>query len=207
MKKLFFFLTIGAALFLSSCGPEAKKTDEGEIREQEFTSKELGWSMEIPEGWEIIDLKKTKESSERGSKAIEESTDTEVDYSNVRNLITFQKNDFNIFQSSSEPFKLEYEGEWEENTSDLKELIYETYKNRGMKADSTATTIEKIDGLEFYKYSFIIYGPKGETILNQLIYSRLINGFAFSANINYNNEKDKNEMLSVFKKSKFNKRR
>lgn len=209
MKKLFFTLTIGVSIFLIfSCGrTTTKKTDEGQIREKEYTSAEIGWTMDIPEGWQVTDLEKTKKSAERGQKAIEESTNTEVDLSNVRNLITFQKNPFNIFQSSSEPFKLEYEGEWEENNRYLKTLIFDTYKNKGMKVDSTPTTIEKIDGLDFHCYTFTIYGPKGEAILKQLMYSRLINGFGFNVNINYNNEKDRDEMLNSFRKSTFNKRR
>lgn len=123
----------------------------------------------------------------------------------MKNLISFQKNQFNIFQSSSEPFELEYEGEWEETNSELKEIIYKTYLNQGIKADSSATIIEKIDGLDFHKYSFTIYSPKGKVILNQIMYSRLINGFDFGVNINFNNDKDKDELLKVLRNSKFKK--
>lgn len=208
MKNLFFTLTIGTSLLFFSCGQDTtKKTDEGEIREQEYTSKELGWTMDIPEGWEIIDLEKTKKSTERGMKVIEESTDTKVDYSGLKNLITFQKDQFNIFQSSSEPFKLEYEGEWEEHVQYIKGLVYETYTNRGIKTDSSETTFEKINGLDFHVFDFTIYGPKGEVILKQIIYNRHINGFSFGANINYNNEKARDEMLKAFRSSTFNKRR
>ena len=207
MKKIFFTLTIGTTLAISSCTETTKKTDEGEIHEQEYISRELGWIMEIPKGWEVSDLEKTKESNERGAKALEETLDMEVDDSAVKNLITFQKNPFNIFHSSSEPFKLEYEGEWEENDSLLKIIVYDTYKNQGIKADSSATTIEKIDGLDFRTYSFTIYSPKGDLIMKQIIYSRLIDGFSFTVSVNYNNEKDKGEMLQAFRKSKFNKRR
>jgi hypothetical protein len=206
MKNLFLTLTIGIALSISSCGDTSKKTDEGQIRKNEYTSKEIGWTIEIPEGWEVTDLEKTKKSSQKGEKAIEETINAEVDYSGLKHLITFQKNQFNIFQSSSEPFKLEYEGEWEETDCSLKAIVYDTYKNQGIKADSSATTIDKIDGLDFRTYSFTIYSPKGDVILKQIIYGRLINGFNFGVNINYNNEKDKDEMLKAFRKSKFNHR-
>ncbi|MNE81863.1 hypothetical protein D3C80_1785430 [compost metagenome] len=139
-------------------------------------------------------------------KAIEETIDAKVDYSGLKNLIRFQKNQFNIFQSTSEPFKQEYEGEWKENNNSLKTIIYSTFENQGIKSDSSATSIEKIDGLDFHTYSFTIYDPKGNIILKQIMYSRLINGFDFGVNINYNNEKDKNEMLKAFRKSKFNHR-
>ncbi len=203
---LFLTLTIGTALSLSSCGQPAKKIDEGRIRKNEYTSREIGWTIEIPEGWEVANLEKAKESTKKGVKAIEETIDAKVDYSGLKNLIRFQKNQFNIFQSTSEPYKQEYEGEWKENNNSLKTIIYSTFENQGIKSDSSATSIEKIDGLDFHTYSFTIYDPKGNIILKQIMYSRLINGFDFGVNINYNNEKDKNEMLKAFRKSKFNHR-
>ena len=72
--------------------------------------------------------------------------------------------------------------------------------------ESAPFQIEKIDGLDFHKYSFTIYSPDGEIILNQIMYGRLINGFDFGVNINYNNNKDRDELLKVFKNSKFKRR-
>jgi len=207
MKKILFTIFTGIALSLTSCGQvdPNKNIDEGKVEGNVYTSEEIGWTIEIPKGWTVIDKEKTKETNEKGLKALEETMEGEIDYSGLKNLISLQKDQFNIFQSTSEPFKLEYEGEWEENNSALKEIIYTTYLNQGMKTDSSATTIEKIDGLDFHKYSFTIYSPKGEVILKQIMFSRLINGFDFGVNINYNNEKDRDELLKVFRNSKFKK--
>lgn len=119
--------------------------------------------------------------------------------------ISFQKNQFNVFQATSEPFKQEYEGEWEENNAILKEINYMTYLNQGIKTDTSATTVETVDGLEFKKNMFTLYSPKGEVILKQIMYNRLINGFDFSVCISYNNNKNKDELMNVFKNSKFKK--
>ncbi len=100
--------------------------------------------MEIPKGWTVIDKEKNQGNEWKGLKAIEETIDGQVDYSGLKNLISFQKNQFNIFKSTSEPFELEYEGEWEENNAALKEIIYTTYLNQGIKTDSSATTVEKL---------------------------------------------------------------
>lgn len=207
MKKLLFTIIAGISLSLTSCGQvdPNKNIDEGKVEGNIYTSKEIGWTIEIPKGWTVIDKEKTQETNEKGLKAIEETIDGQVDYSGLKNLISFQKNQFNIFQSTSEPFELEYEGEWEENNAALKEIIYTTYLNQGIKTDSSATTVEKIDGLEFQTYSFTIYSPKGEVILKQIMFSRLINGFDFGVNINYNNDKDRDELLEVFRNSKFKK--
>jgi hypothetical protein len=207
MKKILFTVIAGISLSLTSCGQvdPNKNIDEGKVEGSFYTSQEIGWTIEIPEGWTVVDMEKTKETDEKARKAVEETMDGEIDLSAFKKLISFQKDQFNCLQSSSEPFKLEYEGEWEENNAALKEVIYTTFLNQGVKSDSSATTIEKIDGLEFQKYSFTIYSPKGEVILKQIMFSRLINGFDFCVNINYTNDKDRDELLKVFRNSKFKK--
>jgi hypothetical protein len=207
MKKILFTVIAGISLSLTSCGQvdPNKNIDEGKVEGSFYTSQEIGWTIEIPEGWTVVDMEKTKETEEKARKAVEETMDGEIDLSAFKKLISFQKDQFNCLQSSSEPFKLEYEGEWEENNAALKEIIYTTFLNQGVKSDSSATTIEKIDGLEFQKYSFTIYSPKGEVILKQIMFSRLINGFDFCVNINYTNDKDRDELLKVFRNSKFKK--
>lgn len=179
--------------------------EEGKINGNIYSSDEIGWTMEIPSGWNIIDLEQTKKTNQVGLKALEETLNSDVDISQLKQLLALKKNSFNIFQSSSEPFNLEYEGEYEENNGTLKKIMYETYQNQGIKADTSSTTIENIDGYNFLTYSFTLYGRKNEIILTQILYSRLINGFDFGAFINYNNENDKNELLKAFRSSKFRK--
>ncbi|MCR9013498.1 hypothetical protein [Aquiflexum gelatinilyticum] len=207
MKKILFTVVLSISLALASSGQvdPNKNIDEGKIEGNTYTSNEIGWKMEIPTGWAVVEKEKTKENNEKGLKALQETMDAEVDYSGLKNLISIQKDLFNIFQSTSEPFKVEYEGEWEENSAALKEIIYLTYLDQGIKADSSATTTEVIDGLEFQKYSFTIYSPNGKFILSQIMYSRLINGFDFGVNINYNNDKYRDELLMAFRNSKFKK--
>ena len=203
-KTLLIFIS---TLTIISCKPSNpnKNIDEGKVEGNTYTSQEIGWTIAIPDGWEVVDREKSEDMREKGTQALEETIDQEVDFSGVKTLIAFQKNQFNIFQSTSEPFKLEYEGEREINNAAIKALIFETFVNQGIKADSSATSVETIDGLDFQTYSFTIYGPTGEVILNQILYSRLINGFDFAANINYNNEKDKETQLQAFRNSKFKK--
>lgn len=203
--KYSLLLLLGLLFILTSCGQADpnKQVDEGKVENNFYTSEEIGWTMEIPKGWTVVDKEKKDALNQKGLKALEETLDSKVDFSALRNLISFQKNPFNIFQSTSEPFNLEYEGEWEENNAALKEVLYETYVNQGIKVDSSATTIEKIDGIEFQVTSFTVYSPKGDIILTQIMYSCLINGFDFGVNINYNNKKDREEMLRVFMNSTF----
>lgn len=205
MRKTLFAIITGIAFTLTSCGQidPNKHIDEGKVEGNIYSSEEIGWTMEIPTGWTVIEKEKTKETNEKGLKILEETINEEIDFSGLKNLISFQKNQFNIFQSTSEPFELEYEGEWEESNAASKDLIFSAIINQGIKVDSTATITEIIDGLEFQSYSFTIYSKKGEVIMKQIIFSRLINGFDFGVNINYNNDKDRDELLKVFRNSKF----
>jgi len=180
-----------------------KQVDEGKFEANVYSSAEIGWTITIPENWKIISRAQSDKFEQKGLDVMEEMVDGEIDTSGLKNLLGFQKNQFNIFQSTSEPFELEYPGEWEENNALLKEFLYQTYANQGIKVDSSETTIIKIDGLDFHSYKFIIYNPQGEVILNQLLYGRWVNGLDFGVNINYNNEADKKEMLDAWLQSKF----
>jgi hypothetical protein len=207
MKQIASILLIGALTVLTSCGQidPNKNVDEGKVEGNIYSSEEIGWTIEIPKGWKAVDKEKAQANSERGLEVIEETIQQEVDYSGLKNLIGFEKDPFNIFQSTSEPFEIAYEGEWEENNRAVKQILYTTYENQGIKVDSSATSIENIDGLDFETYSLTIYSPDGEVILNQLMFSRLINGYDFGVNLNYNNEKDKADLLRVFRESRFGK--
>ena len=116
--KIFLYTIITAALFiLSSCAEigTKKMSEEGKINGNIYSSDEIGWTMEIPSGWNIVDLEQTKKTNQVGLKALEETLNSDVDISQLKQLLALKKDSFNIFQSSSEPFNLEYEGEYEEN--------------------------------------------------------------------------------------------
>lgn len=203
------FLTVLSIFLLSmmSCGKnqDGIKTDEGTLVDNIYYSTEIGWKIKVPKGWTITNSEEMLEHSEIGKKILSETVGENIDMSKVKNLISFEKNDFNNFQSTSEPFINEYEGEWKEHTAYIKRIIFASYKNQQIKGDSTVTKVEKIDNIDFETYRFTVYNPDGGILLNQIIYSSLINGFDFSVNINYDNESDRDELLKALKSSKFTK--
>jgi hypothetical protein len=181
--------------------------DEGNIKNSVYKSREIGWQMEIPKGWELISMEETDKLQKKGEDLLQPMLEEEIDVSQLRNLLSFKKNVFNMFQSTSEPFEIEYEGEWEENNIALKELLQDTLAQQGITATSSDITTEIIDGLEFKVYKFIIYSPDNKVILNQIMYTRWIDGFDFGVNINYNDEALRDEMLTAFRNSKFTKQK
>ncbi|AXP81162.1 hypothetical protein CJ739_2081 [Mariniflexile rhizosphaerae] len=198
-----YILSILTSIFLISCKTDPnKQVEEGTVQEDIYHSKEIGWTIEIPKGWNVTQKEIVKERENKGLKAINEANGIDYDASGLKQLISFQKDRFHIFQSSSEKFELEYEGEYEENKKMVKEMLYEMYATRGIKVD-TISSKEKIDNLEFDLFHITIYGPKGDVILYQDLYCRYINGFDFGVNLNYVNENEKTELMKVWKNSKF----
>ncbi len=205
MKHILSLIFCALLLSLSSCGdaPPNSQVDEGEIENNTYSNQEIGWTIKIPKGWSVVAKDKVEEFEQKGSKAMGEVADIEGTSKGLRHLISFQKNSHNIFMSTSEPFKIEYEGEWEKSNEALKNLMLSAFKQQGIRVVASQTKTEKIDELDFITYNFTIYGPKGNVILKQDIYSRYINGFDVGVNINYNNESYKNKMMQAWKQSKF----
>lgn len=204
-KNIILLLIVSISTYTCKNVDPNNQIDEGNIENNVYKSNEIGWEMEIPKGWEIVTMEETKSFQEKGTDFLEDIAEAEIDVSKLRNLLSFKKGLFNMFQSTSEPYEIEYEGEWEENAVALKEFLYDAYTQQGIKVSVSDTTTELIDGLEFQLYTFSLYGPDDEVILNQMMYSTLTNGYDFGVNINYNNDTDKNEMLKAFQNSKFRK--
>ncbi|MCE3278906.1 MAG: hypothetical protein K0S44_1097 [Bacteroidetes bacterium] len=204
-KSNFSFLFI-LFITITSCGNSDpnNEIDEGNIKGEIYESKEIGWTIEIPKGWEIVSRDQVEAANEKGSQAMEKVTGQEVDTKTMKNLISFQKDKFNLLGSTSEPFVEEYPNEYLINNQKIYEILYDTFKSQGIKAD-TSTGKELVDNLEFDTFYTTIYSPKGEIILNQVLYGRLINGLSFGVTICYNNPEDKNTLLNAWRDSKFKK--
>ena len=203
IKNTALLLFVFVILFSCKNLDPNNQIDEGNIENSVYKNREIGWQMDIPKGWYIISKEETDKFQKKGEDALQPMLEEDIDVSQLRNLLSFKKNMFNMFQSTSEPFEIEYEGEWEENNMALKALIQDTYLQQGIKATSSDITTEIIDSLDFKVYSFIIYSPDDKVILNQIMYSRWIDGFDFGVNINYNDEALRDDMLTAFRNSKF----
>lgn len=207
MKSKYLIIHTSLLMFILSCSPNDtnNQVEEGHLENNVYKSNNIGWTIKIPYKWKVISSEQNNQTEKRGIEALENMVEGEIDVSEVKSLIGFQKDQFNIFQSSSQPFELEYEGEWEVSNAQLKKLVYQTYMSQGIQVDTSETEIVNVDGQDFHSYKFTLYGPKGDVILNQVVYCQLINGFDFAANINYNNESDKKVMLDAWLNSKFEK--
>ncbi|MES2618795.1 MAG: hypothetical protein V4613_13010 [Bacteroidota bacterium] len=207
-KKPAYFI-VAFLLLITACNNAAKKQGIGNgdssAASNTYYSKDLQWTINIPTGYTVMGTDQINANDQKGREAVEKVYGETIPMDSLKNLITFQKDKFNLFGSSIEPFREEYPGEYIENNRNINALIYETFKSQGIHAD-TASGKETIQGLEFSVFYSTIYGPDGKVILNQILYSKLQNGYDFGVNINYNNTADRDILLSVWKNSVFGKR-
>lgn len=170
-----------------------------------FTFNSIGWSIEKPEGWEVVSKEVNERREKKGLDAMEETLGQDIDISGLKQLISFQKNKTNIFLSSTEPFNPKINGDWKKNTEKLKDILVETYANKNIKTEASAITTETIDGLDFLVYTLQLYTPNGDLFLTQIMYTKFLNGLLFSVSFNYNDDNYKEEMLTAWRKSTFKK--
>lgn len=198
-----YILTVLTLLLFVSCKTNPnKQVDEGKVIENKYYSKEIGWTIEIPKGWNVTKREESQKREDIGLKAINEANGIDYDASGLKQLISFQKDRFHVFAATSEKFEIEYDGEYEENKKLVKEALYNTYVSNGIKID-TASSKEKIDNLDFDLFKITVYNQKGKIMLYQDLYSTFINELDFGVNLNYINEKEKIELMHVWKNSKF----
>jgi len=202
-----FTLLLAAITLLSvSCKNSAndKAPDEGTVKGEIYKSAEIGWSIEIPKGWDIISRDQLESNDAKGKSALEKQAGKPVDISDLKHLISFQKDRFNMLASTSEPFvgdSLVYDSA----NHALDQLLYSTFVSQGVSADTASGTV-MVDGLKFNAFYTTINSPTGAVLLKQVLYSRLINGYDFGVNINYTNDSCKKIMTAAFMNSKFDKK-
>jgi len=78
---------------LVSCKTDPnKQIDEGEITENTYNSKEIGWTMNIPNGWDVTHKSILDRRTKKGLDAIGETAGIDIDASGLKQLLNFQKN-------------------------------------------------------------------------------------------------------------------
>lgn len=213
--KIQITLFASLLLLLISCdfqqGDPNEEIDEGQIENSTYHSDELGWTMEIPDGYAIGTLEQTDKNTVGGSDLFGLGLGAEDDSSN--NLLSFHKG-LNHFSSVVEPW-VGGEITWTENNAKRKELMVKAFQSQEvMSADISDSKVVNIDGVDFEEFTLHfyysdaynthdLYTTDDSPISKQVMYSAFINGYDFLAVIFYENEKEKNAMMASWMNSKF----
>jgi len=200
-------LFLSAVICIFSCNSSSEqssadtppKVEEGELKGQSYENEDLDWSIEIPRGWEVMGTDRLEEIDEKGREAMKVD---DTDMGKVKRLINFQKDPFNIFYSTAESVDRKDAEFWTENNEAVKLFIYETYSSLGMQVD-TASSSMTVNGVLFDGFHAKIYNPSGSIMLEQEVFSTLIDTTNFAVILNYNNLEDKEILHRSFRNSKF----
>lgn len=199
MKTKLFSLFAVITIF-TACNSSTPKEEKAKL--ETYTSKEIGWTIEIPAGFQSLSQSRIAANEQKGKEAIGKVAEGDIKMDSLRHLVNFQKNQFNSFGATIEPYTEKKAGDYLANNQLVKNLIFDTYTNQKIKVD-TLSGRENIAGQTFHTFNIKIYGPTGEVLMNQLMFNQLIKGYDFGVNINYNNEADKEKLLDAFRSSSF----
>lgn len=214
MKFIACLVGVVCCLNLISCkkaqslAEKQKEIETGKLDDSlAYTAEEIGWSAQVPAGWEVMTKEKTQELQDKGKDLIEKSAEASLDTSALKQLLNLQKDPFNNLLSTIEPYDEAADGSWLENNKAIFDVVIKSFTDAKLKMGQTKTGVETIDGLEFQTWEIEILKPSGEgVLLTQKMYSRLINRYDFGVTVTTNNEKDRTELEKLVHGSKFTKR-
>lgn len=202
IRSLIYSCLAFTLIIFSSCNTSSQKEERDKL--ETYTSKEIGWTIEIPQGFKLTSQIKRDADDQKGKEAIAKVYEGELKIDTLRHLVSFMKNQFNSFDSTIEPYEETAPGEYAANNLLIHKLIFDTYHKQGIKIDTSSAKIN-LKGQIFNAFYIKIFGPNGEVALNQIMYNKMIKGYDFGVNINYNNEEDKNTLISAFMSSNLDK--
>ena len=170
-----------------------------------YTFKQIGWTIQLPADFDVMDSIDNLVHMEKGLKAIEDVTDVTADISKTITLISATKNTYNYFNATIEPFDDTDGISWETSNQNLKEILYITFADKMSEATiDTLAGKQIIDGVSFDKYHIIIK-QNGKTIFNMLLLSKLYKGFDFGISYLYLDDRTRAQIESMLEQSKFSK--
>lgn len=200
MKKILPFICFVSSFL--ACTSTAKK--EEKATPSVYKNEEIGWEIEIPAGFNMISQARIDANDKLGKEAIGKVYEGDVKVDSLRHLLSFNKNRFNLFDSTIEPYVEEKPGEYEANNLLIKKLIFDTYNKQGIKIDTSSNKVE-VSGQQFFAFYIKVYGPNGTPILNQVMFNKALKHHDFGVNITFNNAIDSALLIDAFKKSTFTK--
>ncbi len=196
--RLLSLAIISTTVFLS-CKGQSNST----IKTREVGYPQVGWKIDIPSDFTILDSAEINDNNSRGATAVENTFNDKLDLSEMQTLVSLKKGETNTLTATITPFDPDVDGDWEEEDLKVKSIIVETLESQapGTSVD-TSSHVEKIGGLEFRKFRVIATLPN-KMVINMAIYSRLHMGYDFGITVTYSDEGIGKELAAILASSKF----
>ncbi len=161
-----------------------------------------GWNFKMPQDWDLVALKESKERQEKGTRMVQEALNQKIEMDPIVRLMSMKINDRNVMEANRMPYDTLLETNKDELTTSIFQLLRATYTAKGIKYEALPGA-EKIDGVMFDTYSVKVFSPSGKNVLKQELFSTLLNGQVFTMTVSYNKEEEGQNMLAAVRASKF----
>ncbi len=218
MRLLIFFF-----LFLSACGQQSNKAPaetSAEIstmfseessendwpitftKKSIYLVKEIGWSFQMPAGWEIIS-KQELEVLKKSRNELYKNTPGQNMNSKQADLVCIRKHKKMNLYSCLAPYNETVIGSYDDNIIQFHETIKTIYKENNFNTTYEIGAV-RIGGIMFDRFKVIQtdFGKKGNTF-HQAYLKALINGFDFTISISYTDEVEEETLINIVGSSKF----
>jgi hypothetical protein len=192
MKASIFILTI--FISSSSFSQNSKKN---------VTFEQVGWTLALPQDFQIIDSSESARKTARGLKAIEEANDLKLDVSSTKTLFVGKING-SYFDATLTPFDTSNE-DYIATSAYSREMLFKTFESKmpGTTVDSLLTNF-LIDGLEFYKFQITVLMDR-KVLMTMVLLGRHCQGYNINISYLYRDQPTKEEIELCLRDSKFKK--
>jgi len=118
--------------------------------------KEIKWTIEIPENFELVQDSTQDNLNKKGAKLMGEANDIEIPVNELRNLFSVH-NGNNMLYSTTVPFSEKKDGSYLKANEMMKQMLYKTFADNMPKAQLDSSTSKVIiDSLLFEKFTIVI---------------------------------------------------
>ena len=192
MRTVFIFV----AIFLSN----SIVAQDSTIR---YVFKEIGWSINLPSEFTVLDSSERSIMNNLGKKAIEDANNLTVDSPEIVTLISTRENSLNYFEATLTPFNSRKDEDYKLATQELKNITYKTMVESipGGTIDSFST-LTKIAGLTFDRFT-ILFKINGKVQFKMNMLSTLYKGYDFGIGYLYSNDRTMSKIEAMLETSKF----
>jgi hypothetical protein len=200
MKKLLAAMFV--ALLMVGCGEDEQvhidQDEAGDLSDNVYHNKRVGWSMEIPDGWDIVSKEANDETFSRGKKFSEDGG-VRVDYSGMKSLIALEKTGSNLtdeFMSMTQDWVIKEDDRVGFVDGQMQALL-SVFRNQGAAPEASEVRRETIDGISFNLFDVKI------NQVRQTYYFAFFDSYYFGAILTYTSIDSREELLKAWRGSKF----
>ncbi|MBW7474719.1 DUF1795 domain-containing protein [Paenibacillus oenotherae] len=198
-------------VFATACSNanEEKKVDLGKVENGTYTNDYFGFSLTVPQGWQVQDAETMNEISEMGKDAIaggdeDKKKDLDLAEKKTLNLLMFSKFEMgsvqlnpNFLSTAEKVSKLQGINSSKDYLEILKKMLTDSQLPYTFGETSTVT----IGGQEFETIDASL--NTGEVTVSQKYYCAIIEGYALSFAATYMDDESKADMDNIVNTIKF----